>query len=119
MVWGYQRDAAYRAVRRLIGAQGVTNSILVKPQEKPDVEDAAVAAAIKAAFLRSAILDSKQIHVEIHDGTVTLSGCVRSHEEREAAERATWTMAGVSNVENQLKIVPWGETENPRVKKVS
>jgi osmotically-inducible protein OsmY len=101
----FEREAADRALRHMIGARGVTNSILVTPKEA--AKD--IKAGIEAAFWRSATLDSKKIWVETKDATVTLYGDVHSHAERDEAERIAWTAPGVRRVEDRITITPWGK----------
>lgn len=98
----YQRNAAERAVAHLYGVKGVNNSIQVTP--KIAAED--VRAKIEDAFRRSASLDAHRIRVDADDGTVVLSGTVRSLLERDAAERAAWGAPGVIKVEDRLIVVP-------------
>lgn len=100
--WQYQKDAAARVVRDLIGVTGVTNTITVKPRvETTDVRD-----KIEAAFKRSAEIDARRVNVTAHDGTVILSGNVHSWAERQEAERAAWAAPGVTRVDDRLAIVP-------------
>ena len=100
--WQYQRDAAARSVRDLIGVIGVTNNITVQPQVKAsDVRD-----KIEAAFKRSAEIDARRVNVKVLDGTVTLTGNVHSWSEREAARRAAWAAPGVISIEDRLAVVP-------------
>lgn len=100
--WQHQKTDAEDAVRNLMGVKEVTNLITVKPQVSPtDVK-----AKIEAAFRRSAVLDAQQIAVEASDGAVTLRGTVRSHAERDEAERVAWAASGVTRVESHLTVRP-------------
>jgi osmotically-inducible protein OsmY len=100
--WQYQKDAAARAVRELTGVKGVNNDIALKPQVKTtDVRE-----KIEAAFKRSAELDARRINVNATDGTVVLSGHVRSWAERQEAAHAAWAAPGVNTVDDRLTIVP-------------
>ena len=100
--WQYQKDAAVRAIRDLIGVKAVTNDIRVQPRVKTaDVRD-----KIEAAFKRSAEIDARRVNVTAQDGKVILSGNVHSWAERQEAERAAWAAPGVSHVDDRLTVVP-------------
>lgn len=98
--WQYQKSAAEKAVRKLYGVVGVTNLIDLKPK----VNKAEVKNSIEAALKRLAEVDANQIKVETEDGTVRLSGTVRSWFEREEAERAAWAAPGVRSVEDHIAV---------------
>jgi osmotically-inducible protein OsmY len=99
----YEKVAAERAVRHLIGVTGVSNLISVKP---PKVSVGDVKLRIEQALERAAELDAGKISVEAADGKVTLRGTVHSWTERDEAEWAAWAAPGVSRVENDIRIPP-------------
>lgn len=100
--WNYQKDAATRTVRDLMGVKGVTNNVVVTPQVKTlDVRD-----KIEAAFKRSAEVDARRISIVAEDGKIILSGNVHSWAERQEAERAAWAAPGVKQVDDRLTVVP-------------
>jgi osmotically-inducible protein OsmY len=100
--WQFQKDAAYRCVRYLLGVVGVTNSISIKPSAKwIDVKT-----KIEEAFRRNADLDARRISVVTSDGRVTLTGTVRNWSERNAAVSSSWAAPGVTWVEDDLVISP-------------
>jgi osmotically-inducible protein OsmY len=100
--WNYQRETAEDAVRSLKGAKGVTNSVKIKPQVKPDE----IKRKIEDAFRRNAEIDANRIQVEANGGEVILKGTVRSWAEREEAERAAWAAPGVVRVEDRISVRP-------------
>lgn len=100
--WFYQRDAAERTVRDLLGVVGVTNAITVRPH----VSVSDVKTKIEAALKRSAEVDARRINVTASDGVVTLAGHVHSWAERREAVHAAWAAPGVRSVDDRMTIVP-------------
>ena len=98
--WQFQKAAAEKAVRKLIGVKGVIDLI----ELKPSVSKGEVKAAIEGALKRLAEIDANKIKVETEDGKVVLSGTVRSWFEREEAERAAWAAPGVRTVEDRIAV---------------
>ena len=100
--WHYQKKAAEDAVRKLSGLVGITNNIAIDYRVEPlDVQK-----KIEDALRRRAEAEAKAIHVKVRDRSkVCLEGFVDSWEEREAAENAAWSVAGVQSVDNRLSIV--------------
>lgn len=98
-----QRDDAERAVRNLAGVKGVTNTITLKVT-KPVTED--VRKAIEQALERRAEREARHIRVEVHDGTVTLTGTVHTWAERKSVLAAARFTPGVRSVDDRLRVEP-------------
>jgi osmotically-inducible protein OsmY len=98
--WAHERRAAENAVRDLAGVRGISNQIQVKPRAVPkDVKS-----EIQKAFHRSAQIDADHVDVSVSGGTVTLTGTVRSWSELTEAAHAARAAAGVTEVENKLRV---------------
>lgn len=99
--WAFQRAEAEYDVRKLGGVKGVVNSITVRPR----IEPASVRAKLTAALERNADIEADRITIEVKDGRVQLAGSVDSWAEREAAERAAWSVPGVAAVDNNIAVI--------------
>jgi osmotically-inducible protein OsmY len=97
----YQRGAAERSIRNLLGVRGITNLILVSPA-LPSAR--VVKSEIEAALRRHAELDASRISVETSGRKVTLRGKVASWAERRDAERAAWSAPGVALVDDLIAV---------------
>lgn len=96
--WQYQAIAAEAAVRKLSGVVGVSNVIEIRPEVRPtQVKD-----KILEAFKRSAMFEADGIKVSVEGDRVTLEGAVTAWTEREAAERAAWSVPGVRTVVDHI-----------------
>jgi osmotically-inducible protein OsmY len=98
--WDFQRVEAEQDVRKLGGVKAVVNDIKLRPRLQPDD----VRAKIRAAFERSAELDSGSVTVEVHGNRIVLGGNVKNWSERDDAVRAAWSVPGVTAVEDHLLI---------------
>ncbi len=98
-----QREDAPRAVRYLTGVLEVRNLVTVEPTTShPSAET--VRTAISKALERHAEHAARRVQVSVLDGKVILRGEVPSWAERNAAEGAARSTAGVRSIENHLRI---------------
>jgi osmotically-inducible protein OsmY len=100
--WYFQKAAAERTVRYLLGVTGVTN--MVEVQQSAPVKAADIKAKIEAAVARNVQLDAGKIRVTTRDDTVTLTGTVRSCAERVDAMHAAWNAPGVRFVKDEIVV---------------
>ena len=98
--WEYQRQAAAKGVRYLMGVTGVSNQIVIKPH----VTSSAVKSDIEAALKRRATADAQNISVEVRGADVTLTGTVHSWSERDLARHSAWGTPGVRNVVDHMNV---------------
>ena len=98
--WQFQRNAVEYAIRHLSGVKGVINRIELKARPKAaDVRD-----QIRKELARTVNQDVNDIDIETSNGHVTLRGTVSSWVEDEAARRASWSVPGVTKVEDHLVV---------------
>jgi osmotically-inducible protein OsmY len=97
--WYYQKQLAEISVRKLSGVTGISNLIrIVGGTHSADVK-----LRIENALRRSAELAARNIHVEVANGRVTLTGTVSAWNQRRLAEDAAWAVPGVHAVEDNLR----------------
>jgi osmotically-inducible protein OsmY len=99
--WNFLRQAAEREVRKLSGVLGVINDITLHFTAHPtDIKQ-----RILDALKRHAVVESKQIRVDVHDnGVVELHGHIDDWKERQAVEHAVWSTPGVRAIEDHMRI---------------
>jgi VCBS repeat-containing protein len=100
VTWNYQRDAAMRAVRNLVGVVAVDNAMTIQPQ----VSAVEVKEKIQIALQRQATADSKSIAIDASGGRVTLSGHASSWQSVEDAANAAWAAPGVTEVIDHVRV---------------
>lgn len=98
----YERARVEEIVRRIKGVRSFGNEVVAKPQIVP----LEIKRKIADAFKVTAEIDADSIAVDTADeGTIILTGSVSSLAEREAIERAAWSVPGVKRVENRVEVV--------------
>jgi osmotically-inducible protein OsmY len=91
-----QRDAAERIALRVPGVSEVRNRLKVW---------IAVSAEDVAERIADAIVGADRITVTVRDNVVTLTGLVRSADERDAAVAAAARMPGVDGIRDELRVM--------------
>jgi osmotically-inducible protein OsmY len=99
-----EREDAGRVVRYLGGVKGVWNQITVKTKK---VQPGEVRKKIEDALERRAEREAERIQVGVDDGTVTLTGRVRSWLEKDAVVGAVGHAPGVRSVSDKLRVDPF------------
>ena len=95
-----ERKEAELAIRLQPGVKDIRNFIRLKPRPLPDEVKRRVAEALE----RNALIDAHQVEVEVKGSEVTLRGTVRSFFERKEAERVAWELAGITHVQNDIRV---------------
>jgi osmotically-inducible protein OsmY len=97
----FQKEAAEREVRSLMGVLGVSNQMTIKPR----VDTAHLGDDIQDALHRSWFFDEENVHVTAQEGRIKLTGTVSSWQERQTATATAWAAPGATSVENNLMVV--------------
>jgi osmotically-inducible protein OsmY len=96
--WNFQKEAAAREVRNLMGVIGVTNQITIKPR----VNTEHLQTEIQLALHRSIFFEPENVHVTADEGHIRLTGTVNSWLDLRTAGRTAWAAPGATSVENEL-----------------
>ncbi|MCL5256720.1 MAG: BON domain-containing protein [Chloroflexi bacterium] len=86
----------------LRGVQSVTNDIAVVPDEAES--DGVLADTVRAILEKDTLIDQANVWLGVHDRVVSLSGAVPSDEQRRAAEFDAWSVPGVRDVVNLIRV---------------
>lgn len=100
----YKKWAAEQAAHRVRGVRAVANELEVKLPSTSERTDEEIAAAAAHAIDSDALLDSKNLHVTVSKGWVTLSGEVEWNFQKEDAERVVRRLWGVKGVTNLITV---------------
>ena len=100
--WQYQREEAEFVAANILGVADVTDEIeLTGPLASAgDVRD-----DIERALKRNAKVDADAISVETSNGTVKLTGTVKSLAEHDEAIDAAWAAPGVRDVDDHIFVL--------------
>jgi len=96
-----QRDEAARAIRNVLGVNGVLNRLTVR---KGDLGATELHSAISSALQRQAAREAEHVQVDVHDGSVTLTGTIHSWSERRAIIGTIRGTPGVDVIIDELRI---------------
>ncbi|MFM1822322.1 MAG: hypothetical protein RI967_588 [Planctomycetota bacterium] len=99
-----QRADAERAVRGLSGVRGVINQLSVRAKQ---IDATRIKNDIEEALERQAEREARRISVTVKEGTVTLTGRIRSWAERNAVDRVAGFAPGVQRVDDRLIVDPY------------
>ena len=98
--WEFQRRAAEKALRPLMGVVGVSNEIALAAKALPTD----LSTRISQALQRQALREAKRVDVSVDGAKVTLRGTVHSWQERDAVQGAVWAAPGVRTVVNEIHV---------------
>jgi osmotically-inducible protein OsmY len=98
--------AAERAAARVEGVKAVAEEIEVQLEDRFKRGDEAIASAIVGRLSWDTTVPHDSVKVQVEDGWVSLRGEVRWHFQKDAAEAAVRTLAGVVGVINHVTLKP-------------
>jgi osmotically-inducible protein OsmY len=100
---GAERSAVEAAVLDLPGVVDVHNRVTVSAAP---VEAEQIATTIQDTFVAEARAAARGIVAQVDGDRVTLTGTTPTPHYRQLAERAAWSVAGVSEVRNEIRVEP-------------
>lgn len=99
-VSSYQKlIAAADLAAGVAGVKAVANDLVVRPPDRPERDDTAIARAVRWALEWDAEVPDERVQCVVRDGAVTLSGTVEHDYQRRAA------VSGVSRLEGVRKVI--------------
>jgi osmotically-inducible protein OsmY len=101
-----EKLAAVRAVERVAGVHAIANELAIVPPKTFEHTDVEIAEAALRALAWSPAVPRDRVKMRVEKGWVTLEGKLDWQFQREAAEEAVRTLAGVRGVTNLVSIAP-------------
>jgi len=98
----HQKEEAEAIVGKILGVKGLTNDIEVKHIVRPSD----VIRQILRTFQNMAVYHVQDIHVEVKDGKVILTGIVRAWIEKAEAEQAALEVTELPKLKTGWKVTP-------------
>jgi osmotically-inducible protein OsmY len=93
---------AERAVKAVVGGAAIVTNLVTVTEVDPQEVERLVADALR----RMAVVDGGSINATVSDESVRLRGVVHAHYEKEVAETAALLTPGVSDVQNDIVVIP-------------
>jgi osmotically-inducible protein OsmY len=98
--------AAQEAAHRVFGVLDVANDLQIRVPRSMGRSDGEIAQAVRNALERDVWVDEERIKSTVSNGSVTLEGDVRLMCERDDVERTVSRLAGVTGVDNRIRVKP-------------
>jgi len=111
-VFSMAQDSATKPDNTRVNKQDRQSGQPTADQSKNNAADRKLAKDIRNAIVSDKSLSSYAHNVKViaQNGTVTLKGPVRSEEEKKSVEAKAASVAGATNIQNQLSIAPKGKS---------
>ncbi|MFW5750462.1 MAG: BON domain-containing protein [Planctomycetota bacterium] len=106
------RRQAVQVASHVKGVREIVDMITVDPKERADVR---IERDVEAALINNATADNYQISVAVDDAAVQLEGVVDSWQEQAVAARLAMGVAGVAEVDNQLRVARPEERDDTEI----
>ena len=88
-----------------VAAMGISPAVFGDTMDQAtDIDDATVAAKVRAALIADPELNTTLVRVAIDDGAVQLSGVVRTKNQENEAVKVANQVEGVKSVEDNLEV---------------
>jgi len=101
-----EKQAVERVVLSVYGVEGIANDLKVRLAREFERSDTDIAQAAVHAMKWNTQVPADAVTVSVSDGWVTLQGVVDWQYQRDAAESAVRTLAGVRGITNDISVGP-------------
>ena len=109
-------QSATETTRNVLGVRDVANRLsVVYPSARPVPTDEELQASAQSVLRWNGQIDAAKIRVSVRNGIVTLQGTVESYWQRTTAERLVRELEGVTQVRDELAVVPGYEVLDERI----